>query len=163
MFVVFQTDGRSSNHPNVPGEYSKLFFETFERIWNNYKSCKTAIYVYGGDKHLNRSRQSKAEVLLHLHTRFAEILNQSPYYVEQKMTQEIMDDRDADFYSQLDLLERVDISKTLLDMDALFVSYTFRPFIADECLDFAESIQIVFPNHKSIFCRKSFVKKLLSV
>lgn len=159
VFGVFRTDGRSGNHPDVPEHLCKLFFETFERVWNDFKSCKTAIYAYGEDKHLGRLRQSKSEVLLHLHDGFSEILNQCPYYVEQKMTQEIMDDRDADFYSQLDLLERVNISKTLIDMDALFESYTFRPFIADECLVFAEAIQKVFPNHKEYLLSKEFCEK----
>lgn len=159
LFGVFQTDGRSGNHPKVPEQLNNLFFNTFERIWNDYKSCRTVLYVYGEDKHLGRSLQSKAEVLLHLHVVFAEILNQRPYYVEQKITQEIMDDRDANFYSQLDLLERVDISKTNLDVEALFFSYTLRPFIVDECLDFAESIQIVFPNHKEYLLSKAFCEK----
>lgn len=156
VFGVFQTDGRSDKHPIVPEQLNKLFFETFERIWNDFKSCKTVLYVYGADKQLGRLCQSKAEVLLHIHAGFAEILSQHPYYVEQKMAQDIMDDPDADFFSQLDLLERVDISKTTLDMDALFFSYTFRPFIADECIYFAKSIQKVFPDHEEYLLSKEF-------
>ncbi len=53
-----------------------------------------------------------------------------PYYIEQKITQQIMDDRDAGFYSQIRLLQKVDLSKTNLDLDALFVTYTMRLYLS---------------------------------
>lgn len=158
-FGVFQVDGRSSSRSKVSEHFYHLFFETFERIWCDYKSCRTSISVYGGNKHLDRDSQSKAEILFHLQVDYAEMFHQSPYYVEQKMTQEIMDDPGADFYSQLTLLERVDISKTNLDIDALFASYTNRLFNVDDCLEFASSIEKVFPNHAEYLLSKEFCEK----
>ena len=159
VFGVMQTDGRISGNNIVPKQLNKLFFDIFDRVWNDYKSCKTAVYVYGEDKHLCRSYQSKAEVLLHLVVNFSELLKQYPFYVEQKITQEIMNDNRSDFFSQLELLEKVDLGKTILDMEKLFDSYTFRPFNADECLAFAESIEKVFPSHKGYLLSKKFCEK----
>lgn len=41
-------------------------------------------------------------------------------------------------------------------MEALFHSYTFRPFIADECVDFAKAIEKVFPGHEDYLLSKKF-------
>ena len=79
--------------------------------------------------------------------------------MEHKITQEIMTDNRSDFFSQLELLEKVDLSKTTLNMEQLFVSYTFRLFNADECLEFAESIEKVFPSHKEYLLSKDFCEK----
>ena len=159
VFGALQADGRSGKNIVATEQLTKPFFNAFERVWNNYKSCKTAVYVYGNDKHLGRSCQSKAEVLLHLVVNFSELLKQYPFYVEQKITQEIMTDNRSDFFSQLELLEKVDLSKTILNMEQLFVSYTFRPFNADECLEFAKSIEKVFPSHKEYLLSKHFCEK----
>lgn len=159
VFGALQADGRSGKNIVATEQQIKLFFNTFERVWNDYQSCKTAVYVYGNDKHFGRSCQSKAEVLLHLVVNFSELLKQYPFYVEQKITQEIISDNRSDFFSQLELLEKVDLSKTMLNMEELFVSYTFRPFNADECLRFAESIEKVFPSHKEYLLSKDFCEK----
>lgn len=143
----------------VTVQLTKLFFNALDRIWNDYKSCKTAVYVYGNDKYIGHFCQSKAEVLLHLVVNFSELLKLYPFYVEQKITQEIMTDNRSDFFSQLELLEKVDLSKTILNMEQLFVSYTFRPFNADECLVFAESLEKVFPSHKEYLSSKEFCEK----
>lgn len=156
LFGAIRKDGRSSDYSSVPEHVVDRFFEEFERLWNDFKSCHAALYVYSdNDKFYSRSPQSRSEILLLLVNQ-EELLMKRPYYVEQKMTQQIMDDSDADFYSQVALLQKVDIKKTSLDMDALFVSYTLRPFIVDECLDFAASVEKVFTNHVDYLMTKEF-------
>ena len=156
LFGAIRKDGISSAHSSVPVATADCFFEEFERLWNDFRSCRTLLHVYSdNDKFYSRSPRSKAEILLLLVNQEA-LLRLRPYYVEQKMTQQIMDDSDADFYSQVALLQEVDVKKTSLDMDALFVNYTLRPFIVDECLDFATSIEKVFVNHVNYLMTEEF-------
>ena len=132
------------------------FFEVFERLWVDYRSCYTVLFSYSdNEKHYGPSPKSKAEILLQL-SRRPELLTLRPYYVEQKITQQIMDDGDADFYSQIRLLENVDLSKTSLDLDALFATYPRRLYLAEDCLDFAESIEKVFPNQADYLLSEEF-------
>ncbi|MBP5540237.1 MAG: restriction endonuclease [Bacteroidales bacterium] len=155
-FGAIREDARTRNKAVLPAGLIDRFFEAFDRLWDDYRSCYTALYSnYGNDKYYRHSPQSKAETLFTL-VNHEELLKTRPYFVEQKMTQEIMEDEDTDFYSQLALLQRVDIPKTGLDMEALFHSYTMRPFIADECVDFAKAIEKVFPNHEDYLLSKKF-------
>lgn len=155
-FGAIREDARTRNKAVLPAGLIDRFFEAFDRLWDDYRSCYTALYSnYGNDKYYRHSPQSKAETLFTL-VNYEELLKTRPFFVEQKMTQEIMEDEDADFYIQLALLQRVDISKTSLDMEALFNSYSMRPFIADECVDFAKAIEKVFPNHEDYLLSKDF-------
>ena len=155
-FGVLREDGRSHTKLSLPDKLIAHFFKVFERLWNDYRSCYTALYSnYDNEKYYSHSPHAKAEILLVLVNHEA-LLNSHSYFVEQKMTQEIMEEEYADFYCQLALLQRVDITKTNLNMDALFDSYTLRPFIADECVDFANAIEKVFPNHIEYLSSKEF-------
>lgn len=158
-FGVLRKDGRVRIKVLPPADLIDHFFEVFDRLWDDYRSCYTASYSsYGNDKYYRHSPQTKAETLFTL-INYEELLKARPFFVEQKMSQEIMEDEDAEFYCQLSLLQKVDITKTSLDMDALFERYTHRPFIADECLDFAKTIEKVFPGHEDYLLSDDFCEK----
>lgn len=89
--------------------------------------------------------QTRVDVLSWLVYDYEEMLNSMPGYVEQKMTQDIMTDIQENISSQLNLLEKVDLSLTPLDMDEIFEDYINRIASSDDCLNFATSIEKVFP------------------
>lgn len=163
VFGVFQSDGRHDSNPNVLDPLVDLFFEAFERIWKEYKSCRTGLYRYNKDLFLKHHYMSKAETLFILHANYpySELIKKHPYYVEQKITPQIVDGVGvvADIDSQIALLKEIDISKTNLDMDALFDSFTSSIYFVDDCLAFADSIGYVFPNHEDFLLSKEFCKK----
>lgn len=163
VFGVFQVDGRHYSHPNDAEPLVDLFFETFDRIWREYKSCRTGLCRYNNDLFLERYHMSKAEALFKLHANhpYSELLKKHPYYVEQKITQQIVGGFDADIDNQIALLKEIDISKTHLDMDALFANYTLRLYSVDDCLAFADSIGYVFPNHVDFLLSKDFCEKAI--
>lgn len=147
-FGLLREDGRVRSQSAMPTQLVDHFFETFERLWGNYRSCFTARYCYSdNDKYYGRYSQSKAEILYKLQSSHADLLASRPYYVEQMMTQDIMADSDADFYCQLKLLEKVNLNQTSLDLEALFKAYQCRLYNADDCVDFAETVEKVFSNH----------------
>ena len=155
-FGALRKDWRTQNTSSIPKGEIDHFFDVFERLWVDYRSCHTVLFSYSnGEKHYSSSPKSRAEILLQL-SRHQELLMSRPYYIEQKITQQIMDDRDAGFYSQIRLLQKVDLSKTNLDLDALFVTYTMRLYFAEDCLDFAESIEKVFPDHADYLLSEEF-------
>lgn len=155
-FGAIRKDWRIPKSSSIPKGDIDHFFEVFEKLWVEYRSCYTVLFSYSDDeKYYGPSTKSKAEILLQL-SRHPELLTSRPYYVEQKITQQIMDDGDADFYSQIRLLENVDLSKTNLDLDALFSTYPRRLYIAEDCLDFAESIEKVFPNQADYLLSEEF-------
>lgn len=155
-FGAIRKDWRIPQSSSIPKGDIDHFFEVFERLWVEYRSCYTVLFSYSDDeKYYGPSPKSKAEILLQL-SRHPELLTSRPYYVEQKITQQIMNDGDADFYSQIRLLENVDLSKTSLDLDALFATYPRRLYFAEDCLDFAESIEKVFPNQADYLLSEEF-------
>jgi cytidylate kinase len=145
-FGALREDGRNNSHTTLTPKLIGYFYQVFERLWDDYRSCRTSLYSSYGNKHYHKSPLSRAEVLLRLQ-KDGELHNARPDYVEQKMTQHVLADHNADFYSQMELLGKADLSKTSLDLDALFNTYPQRLYIAEECLDFVESIEYVFPNH----------------
>lgn len=146
-FGALRKDWRIPNTSSISKGDIDHFFEAFERLWVDYRSCFTVLFSYSDDeKYYGSSPRSRAETLLQL-SRHPELLISRPNYIEQKITQQIMDDGDADIYSQIRLLKNVDLSKTNLDLEALFATYPMRLYFAEDCLDFAESIEKVFPNH----------------
>ena len=80
-----------------------------------------------------------------------------PGYVEKKMTQDIMTDIQENLSSQLSLLEKVDLSLTPLDMDVIFDDYINRIACSDDCLNFATSIEKVFPEKKAYLESEEFL------
>lgn len=147
-FGLLREDGRTRNQSAMPTQLIDRFFETFERLWADYRSCFTARCCYSeDDKYYSQISQSKAEILYKLQSSNADLLVSRPFYVEQKITQDIMADSNADFYCQLKLLEKVNLSKTQLDLEALFKTYQCRLYNADDCVDFAETVEKVFANH----------------
>lgn len=147
-FELLREDGRTRGQTAKPTQLIDRFFETFERLWDDYRSCFTARFCYSeNDKYYCRYSQSKAEILYKLYSSHVDLLVSHPFYVEQKITQQIMADRDADFYCQLQLLKKLNLSKTTLDLEVLFKEYQFRLFNADDCIDFADTVEKVFPNH----------------
>lgn len=135
-----------NQHNSVPDNIRDAFFKAFERIWSEYRSCQTALFTRAGiEKYYARFPQKKVEVLRRLS--WYEALRIPPYYVEQKMTQDLMSDPNESLWSQLNILEEADISKTNLDMEALFTNYHVRLNTSSNCLDFAKSMTKLFPSH----------------
>ena len=157
LFGVIREDGRKGAPTALPEKLVDHFFEVFERLWINFNSCRTSLYVASEyDKFYGRSPQSRAEILLLLLNGPASLLAARPNYVENKLTQQIMTDRDADFYSQIALLQKVDVSKTNLDLASLFDAYHFRLYNSDDCLDFIDAVKNVFPSHTGYVESKEF-------
>lgn len=154
-FGALREDGRNSSHTALTPKLIDQFYQVFERLWDECRSCRTSSYSAYGEHHYSKNPLSKAEVLLRLQ-KDSELMGARPSYVEQKMTQQVMDDNKADFYSQMELLGNADLSKTNLDLDALFETYPLRLFIADECLDFVESVENVFPGHAEYLVSDEF-------
>ncbi len=149
-------DGRNSSHSALNPKLIDHFYKVFERLWDDYRSCYTVlISSYGNDKYYRHSPKAKAEILFTLVHRET-LLKNRPYYVETKMSQDIMEDETANFYSLIFMLKKVDLSKTDLDLDELFQRYTSRLYYSDECLDFAQVIKKVFPKHTDYLLSKEF-------
>ena len=70
----------------------------------------------------------------------------------------MMTDIQESMASQLSLLEKVDLKKTSLDMDALFDDFCSRVAVSDDCLNLATSIENVFPNKKNYLESEEFCK-----
>ena len=148
IFGVLLKDSHSRLSPVLSEDLRAGFYLTFDRIWEDYNSCRTLRYRVS-DKlvYYDYSPLPKAEALLRLHVRYVDLLQLPSDYVEQKMTQQVMTEDNADLFSLLSLLERVELSHTDLDMDALFEDYSSRLYSIENCLDFAKSLEVVFPSH----------------
>lgn len=70
-----------------------------------------------------------------------------PSYIENRVTQTLMISESCAMSSKLSLLERIDVAKTNLDLEALFNTYCEQLYSSVDCLDFAASMEQVFPEH----------------
>ena len=149
VFGVFKDDRRTFHHASVYEEFHQPFIEAFDRIWADYKSCMVRLRQQSEKvKYYVRSPRTRVDSLRWLIYDYEDTLKKIPGYVEQKMTQEVMsEEQNGDLASQLGLLEKVDLSKTNLDMDELFESYCYRINDSADCLNLASSMEKVFPKH----------------
>ena len=157
VFGVFGDDRNVFRHPNVPKNYYDRLCNAFDNCWAEFRSC--SVRTYNNDKqevfHRNVA-QTRVDVLSWLVYDYEEMLKTMPGYVEKKMTQDIMTDIQEGLSSQLNLLEKVDLSLTPLDMDEIFEDYINRIASSDDCLNFATSIEIVFPEKKDYLESEEF-------
>ena len=156
VFGALIEDSRYGSPIEASSVLQRFFFLSFERIWNDFKSCGTSLHrVSSTVVYYDHSSISKAEALLRLQSRYLSFVPQQ-YYVENKMTQQVMTDNRADLYSLLTLLEIVDLSQTTLDFDGLYKDYSLRLYSVEDCLDFAKSIERVFPDHLEFLDSEEF-------
>ena len=131
----------------IPIMLSRIILDAFDRCWDSYKSCKLTVYRLSRDKEFyRRNPLPKVDALYYLAIGFKVMMVEAPmFFIEQKISQELMADDSCDLSSQLSLLEKIDVSKTTLDIEALFKSYRERLYSSVDCMSFAESIEKVFP------------------
>ena len=148
VFGALIKDSQYNHLIEMSSQLQDGFYLTFERIWADYRSCRTLLHR-ASERELfyDHSPLSKAEALLRLKSRLVGFLQQHPYYVEKKMTQQVLTDNKADLFSLLTLLKSVELSQTNLDLEGLFHDYTFHLYCVDNCLDFARSLAVLFPSH----------------
>ena len=147
LFGVFRKESKLRYKMFVPNSLKSLFFEQFDKIWNDYKSCNAHLYSFENKECCSRSPKSKAAVLLQLHNEFVEDLKSRPGYVEHKITRQIITDDTVELSTQLTLLKRINLSKTTLNMEELFTTFQQRLQGGDDCLFFATSVKDIFPTH----------------
>lgn len=146
---VFIDERRSCRHSSIPPSFYTAFTNAFDKCWINFKSCKMSMFKGVNDSsYYSRNPWSRVDALYRLVFEYKDLLRVFPGYVEQKMTQDVMKVEEGDdFFTPLSLLEKVDISKTPLDMEELFANYNECLFCGADSLNFAASIKTVFPNH----------------
>lgn len=133
------------------------FFDVFDRLWKDCRSCRTVTFVDSADnRYISSDPRTRAEVLYSLLVYYEELVKTRPGYGEQKVTERIMTDRDVSIYFQLKILEHMDVNKTTLDLDALFSNYLSRLYNGDDCLEFISSINKVFPTYSDYLESKEF-------
>lgn len=159
VFGVFNDDRMVFHHASVSAELYPLVRKAFDKCWEDFKSCAIRTHVDDHDNICHRSNpQSRVDVLNWLVYDYEEMLSTMPGYVEAKITQEMMTDFKEPLSSQLNILEKVNLKLTNLDMDALFEDYCNRLAISDDCLNLATSIETVFPEHKDYLESEEFCK-----
>lgn len=149
VFGVFKDDRRTFHHAMVSEEFHQQFIEAFDRIWVDYRSCLVRLHQQSEKvEYYVRSPRTRVDSLRWLLYDYEDMLIKIPGYVEQKMTQAVMsEEQNGDLASQLGLLEKVDLSKTNLDIDELFESYCYRIKESADCLNLVTSMEKVFPTH----------------
>jgi hypothetical protein len=147
-FGVIRGFSRDTRCTSFSTKMADLFFEVFDRLWNDCKSCRTVTFVdSAGNRYIGNDPRPRAEVLYNLLVYHEELVKIRPCYVEQKVTEQIMTDWGVSIYFQLKLLENMDVSKTTLDFDVLFSNYLSRLYDGEDCLELVSSINKIFPNH----------------
>lgn len=148
IFGLFKNN-RRFHHETMPAEYLQPLVEAFDRVWSEYRSCSVILFQQSKNvEYYIRAPRTRVDTLRFLSYDFRDVLKEKPGYIEQKMTQDLMEDcNEVDLASQLNLLERVDLKKTNLDMDSLFEVYRSRVVDSADCLNLASSVEKVFPNH----------------
>ncbi|MBO7427314.1 MAG: AAA family ATPase [Paludibacteraceae bacterium] len=133
---------------DIPDRYHKIIVNAFDKCWKDFKCCDKVIYrEFNNITTYSRFPMSKIRTLNRFIYRFNTVLNDNPNYVGEKVTQELMSDESFYMSEQLDLLGKIQITGSNLDMDLLFETYKERLYSSDDCLNFAKSIERLFPNH----------------
>jgi len=146
---------------SVPSIFVSIFISSFNRIWNNYRSCKIILNGHvNKEEYYIRKPLSRVYVLDILQRDYGQMINTYPFFVEKKMTQQLMTDVNIDLADHLSLLEKVDLEKTSLDMDFIFDNYVNRLLDSVDCLNLASSIEMVFPNHTDFLYSEEFCGKV---
>ncbi len=141
----------------IPFNLYPFIEKAFDKCWDNYKSCKVTLFrMYGNKEYFRRDPLSKVDALYHLICGYGSILSTLPSFIEKRVTQNLMTSDTCTLSSKLGLLERIDVRKTKLDMEALFKTYCDQLYSSNDCLDFAASIELVFPNHMDYLESKDF-------
>lgn len=146
---------------NIPLNLLPAFTNAFDKCWGDFKSCRLSNYnVANNSCYYIRNPRTRVDVLYWLVVDYKELVSTIPGYIEQKMTQEVMSVEEGDDYSSnLSLLERVDISKTPLDMEALFTNYCDCLCYSADSLNLASSINTVFPDHVDYLESEEFASR----
>lgn len=159
VFGVFNDDRMVFHHASVPAELYPIVRNAFDKCWANFKSCAIRTHVDEHNNTIHRNYpQSRVDVLSWLVYDYAEMLSTMPGYAETKITKEMMTDIQEPLSSQLNLLEKVNLKLTNIDMEVLFEDYCNRLAISDDCLNLASSIEKVFPEHKDYLESEEFCK-----
>lgn len=159
VFGVYDDDRKVFRYADVPREQHPEVQKAFDRCWNDFQSCGVRINTDHENNVFYRNYpQSRVEVLGWFVIDFKDMLKSMPGYVESKITQEMMMDIQEPLASLLSLLEKVDLKRTSLDMDALFDDFCSRIAVSDDCLNLATSIENVFPNKKDYLESEEFCK-----
>lgn len=148
FFGVFNGKRYMASGVEIPTKFERLIIDAFDRCWEKYKSCRLSVFRQSKEtEYYRRNPLSKVDALYFFAIDFKTMLASFPLYLEHKISQELMTDDYCDLSSQLSLLEKIDCSKAGLNMEALFTSYCERLYSSVDCMNFAESIEKVFPNH----------------
>lgn len=160
IFGVFRDDRRMCYHAVVPRDLYACFEMSFDRCWNNYKSCNTILFQgERGDEYYGPNPRSRTESLYWLKIDYEAMLSDMPGYLESKITQSLMTDSENEkLEDQLSLLEKIDIHLTSLDVEELFENYKSRLCEGFDCYNFASSVEKVFPNHLGYIKSEDFCK-----
>lgn len=148
IFGVFRDDRLTYKHAAVPQELYSLFVVSFDRCWDNFKSCRTILIQEERGEYYGRNPRSRTDSLYWLKLDYETLLSVMPGYLEGKISQSLMTDNlNENLVDQLSLLDKIDVRSAKLDMEALFENYKNRLSDSSDCYNFASSIEKVFPNH----------------
>lgn len=149
QFFGVLSDYRSRGRAvSIPSKLYQLMGKAFDKCWGNYKSCRVTIFrVSDKIEYFRRSPLSKVDALYYLSSGYSAMFSVLPSYIENRVTQTLMISESCAMSSKLSLLERIDVAKTNLDLEALFNTYCEQLYSSVDCLDFAASMEQVFPEH----------------
>lgn len=156
------------NRPyTIPEDLYDSITNAFDSCWNNYKSCRIEesdpfnIGWYLVKKPLLRTR-----VIHKFEQNFKQLLIKKPGYLEKKITESLLTDENEDLESQLFLLDKVDLTSGMYNLDKMFDNYCRRVSTLNECMAFVRAVDIYFKNRIDYIYSQEFnqfVNKLLSM
>lgn len=119
LFSIFQDGSHPFIDVCVSEKFSSLVLDTFERLWDDFRSCKIMrIRSENHGAYCSSYPMSKIEAVDKFLSSFESFVKIRPGFIEQKISQNILCDRSVTF--GLAVIEHIDLSKLSFDKDEIF-------------------------------------------
>ena len=133
----------------IPEHLFDSITKAFDRCWNNYKSCRVEDSdPFNNGWYLVKKPLHRIQIIHKFEHKFKQLINNKPGYLEEKITESLLtDENEGDLESQLFLLDKVNLSSGLYNLDRMFDIYRGRVSTLSECLAFVRAVDKYFNNH----------------
>ena len=160
-FSIYTDASRSYGEIKLPEPMASVVIQSFNACWNEYHSCKILLLLAtsrGDEEYCIPSLNSKIAALNSFIKAYPMFCKKHAGFVEDKIENRIL--KDADVYSVLLLLEKIDISKLKIDKDEIF------DYVKDHLSNlylyekFIKTLDTIFSKHKAYKESPEFLENL---
>lgn len=162
-FSIFTDESHSYGEIQLSKQGLALVFDSFERCWKNFHSCKTIMLPSSGEDNVYcfPSPDSKITVLDNFLSAYPQFCKDNASFIENKIGHEII--TSGNIHSVLSILQKVDVSNLRIDKNEIFSNIKSNLSSLYQYETFVKTLDDIFPDHKDYKNDPAFLNDLTNV